>query len=136
MLAVMATLSFVVSGGGSAEAGEGRTPTRAEAPARVSPRRNARRGVMPSPCTSAAGGRNRYLPEWRPAGLGFTSPVAAAAGGRSPLEESLGHGVDLGDAGARDRVDACLHLRQGTERLGQELRRVLAHGVGQGVAGH
>src|SRR3989441_64273 len=37
-----------------------------------------------------------------------------------PLQETLGHGVDLGDARLRDRVDASLHFGERPERFGQE----------------
>src|SRR5262249_7527920 len=55
-----------------------------------------------------------------------TRMPSSIAGLSATIEESLRHRVDLGDAGARDRVDARLHF-------GHRLERLLGQGGGVGV---
>src|SRR5262245_28411639 len=52
------------------------------------------------------------------------------------IEESLRHRVDLGDTGARDRVDASLDLGHRLERLPGQGVGVAAHFLLEGGAGH
>src|SRR5437667_391067 len=54
----------------------------------------------------------------------------------APLQETLGHGVDLGDARLRDRVDASLHFRERPERFGQEHLRVFLRVFDAVASGH
>src|SRR5262245_33823495 len=55
-----------------------------------------------------------------------TRMPSSIAGPSATIEESLRHRVDLGDAGARDRVDARFHL-------GHRLERLLGQGLGVGA---
>ena len=62
----------------------------------------------------------------------------AAAPWSRPLEEPFRHGVDLGDPGAGDGVDARLHLRERTEGLApllvREVGRVIDRLKGEGLS--
>src|SRR6266852_3897710 len=89
----------VVSGGDSASTDLTADPRSAPAPTLATPFRKCRRGIIMSDS--------------------FSRQVGSA------LEVTLGHRVDVGDAGAGDGVDPRLHLGERPKRLGQELGGVL-----------
>src|SRR5713101_9623546 len=53
-----------------------------------------------------------------------------------PLEKALRQGVDLGEADPGDGVDAGLDLGERAEGLPRQHRRVLAHGLSEGITRH
>src|SRR5581483_10533597 len=123
-------------GGPRAAAGRGAAAPSSEPPAarpaaspaaRRAPRRASRaagRPADPHDPQPDAGGEH-------PREVGDAVPEARhprlRAGRSVPVEEPLGHRVDVGDPGAGDRVDARLDLGHRPERLGRQPGRVLAH---------
>src|SRR5215470_19746301 len=85
--------------------------------------------------------RQALLSWWRRMGRGGdSSALALPMPGRSPetptrksaaVEESFGHRVDDRHAVGGDGVDAGLDLREGTERLLEQVRRIVVHGRGE-----
>src|SRR5438094_151297 len=83
------------------------------------------------------GRRGRSRPRARSGGAGpCRIDTKQKTSSLAPLQETLGHGVDLGDARLRDRVDASLHFRERPERFGQEHLRVFPRVFHEVASGH